>query len=97
MEGEKRVDAHAGGEGDGVVGEERHDRGREGGGEGGDGDERALVHAGVGQNGGVDGEDVGHRGERGKAGLEFASGRRLVAVELEESFEHGGGSRRFVN
>jgi AAA ATPase containing von Willebrand factor type A (vWA) domain len=87
--GEEGVDAHAGGEGDGVVGEERHDRGRDGGGEGGDGDECAFVHAGRGENRGVDGEDVGHRGEGGETGLEFASDGGAVLGEAEEALEHG--------
>ena len=88
-EGEERVDAHAGSEGDRVVGQKRHDHRGERGGERGYGDKRALVHAGVGQDVGVDDQNVGHRGEGRQAGLEFAADGGFMAIELEETLQHG--------
>ena len=45
----------------------------------------ALVHPRVRQDGGVDREDVGHRGERRQARLKLAERRRSAAFELEEA------------
>ena len=59
----------------GIVGEQRHERRGRRGAERGDGDQRGAVHAGVGQDARVHRQDVGHGGERGDAGLEFAAGR----------------------
>ncbi len=104
-EGEKGVDAHARGEGDGVVGEQRHEHGGERGGEGGGGEQGALDRdvgggGGVGADGGigreavhqdgrVDRQDVGHGGERGQAGGEFARDGGAVLGKFEEAGEHG--------
>jgi len=43
----------------------------------------------VGQDVGVDREDVGHRGEGGEARLEFAGGGGAVTLELKYPVEHG--------
>ena len=89
-EGEEGVDAHARGEGDGVVGEEGHEGRHEGGGEGRGGDEGALVHAGCRKDARVDGEDVGHGGEGGDAGDDLAAGIRAMGLELEQVHQGDG-------
>ena len=49
-EGEVGVEAHAGGEGDRVVGEEGHQQAADGGGDAGRGEHRAERHLGFGQD-----------------------------------------------
>ena len=87
------VEAHAGGEGERVVGEGSHEDAAECGAEaGGDGD-RGERHAGLGEDGGVHEDDVGHRDEGGEAGEEFGAPGGVVVGEVEVGFEtaaHGG-------
>ena len=87
-EREEGVDPHPRRHGDRVVGEQRHERRRDGGRYRGHRDQRALVHARVGQDGRVDGEDVGHRGEGRQPRLELPEGRRAATFELEEARYH---------
>jgi hypothetical protein len=104
-EREKGVDAHAGGEGQGVVGEQRHEQRAQGGGDGGGGEQGALdrdeggggrvgAYGGIDaeavhQDGGVDRQDVGHGGEGGEPGGEFAREGGAVFREFEEAGDHG--------
>jgi hypothetical protein len=88
-EGEIGVDAHAGGERQRVVSHEPHEQRADGGGDRGHGDQGGLRHAGIGENTRVDREDVGHRGERRRAGLEFAADGGAGLVEFVDSVQHG--------
>ena len=45
--------------------------------------------AGVGEDVGVDDQNVGHRGEGRQAGLEFTPDGGLMVIELEEALQHG--------
>jgi hypothetical protein len=90
-EGEVGVDAHARGEGEGVVGHEAHQQRADGGGQRRDGDERGLRHACGGEDGGIDREDVGHRGEGGRAGLQLARDGGAVLGQPVEFLQHGEG------
>ena len=89
-EGEKRVQAHARRERDGVVRHQRHDGGHERRGEAGRGHERGGVHAGLGENRRVDGEDVGHRGEGGETTDDLAAQRGAVGRQVKEPLEKAG-------
>ena len=84
--GEVGVEAHAGGEGEGVVGEGSHHDGAEGGAEAGGSGDGGEGHAGLGEDGGVHEDDVGHRDEGGEAGEELDAPGGLVLVKLEVGF-----------
>ncbi len=59
------VEAHAGGEGDGIARDDAHENGTESRGEAGGGGDSGKRHARGRKNGGVDEHDVGHR-EKGR-------------------------------
>ena len=87
--GEEGVQAHAGGEGDGIVGDQTHHRRTDGGGQAGGDEHRPLVHAGLAEDGRVDEEDVGHGQEGGQTGQDFGAHRGVMRFELEQLFQHG--------
>ena len=81
--GEERVDPHSWSQREGIVRHERHE-GR--GGcrtQCGHRHECAPIHARLSQDGRIDGQDVGHGGERRQARLQFATCRRATSVKLE--------------
>ena len=82
-EHEEGVQAHARGEGERLLGIERHhertDEGREGGG----GEDRALGHVEGAEDARVDGQDVGHRQERGDARDNLCPDIVLLGVKAE--------------
>ena len=92
-EGEERVQPHARGEPDRVIGVKPHDQGagrcRKAGGD----EDRALVHAGIAEDGRVDEHDVDHRQEGGGASDEFGADVGAVLAKPELTFEKAAGSR----
>ena len=85
--GEEGVEAHAGGQAEGLVGQEGHAEHGDGGGDAG-GQEHAVPQvltacAIVGQDVGVQGDDVGHRHERGESGHDLGAHRGAVLLELK--------------
>jgi hypothetical protein len=93
--GEVGVEAHARGEGEWVVGERAHEDGADGGAEAGGGGDGGEGHAGLGEDGWVDEDDVRHRDEGGEAGEDLGAPRGVVGGEAEvlfEASEHGLGS-----
>jgi len=89
--GEESVEAHPGGEGEGIVREEPHDEGGERGGEAGRHHHGAEVHAGPrvwpGERQGVHDDDVGHRDEGGQAGDHLGADAGFVLREAEEGVQ----------
>ena len=88
--GEEGVEPHARRESNRQVGEKAHDEAADGGSETGGDEDGAVIHAGFGEDVGVDEDDVGHRQKGGNAGDGFGAGGRAVCFELEEFVEHGG-------
>ena len=86
-DGEEAVQAHAGGQAEGLVGQEGHGEHGDGGGDAG-GQEHAVpqvlpLRAEAGEQVGVQGDDVGHRHERGQAGHDLGAHGGAVLLELE--------------
>jgi hypothetical protein len=81
--GKVGVEAHAGGEGEWVVGECAHEDAAEGRTETGGGGNCRERHAGFGEDGWIDEDDVGHRDEGGEAGEDFGAPVGGVSVEAE--------------
>jgi len=77
------VEAHAGGEGEWVVGECSHENAAEGGAEAGGGGDGGEGHAGFREDGWIDEDDVGHRDEGGEAGEDFGAPVGGVGGESE--------------
>ena len=88
--GEEGVEPHARRESNRQVGEKAHDEAADGGSETGGDEDSAVIHAGFGEDVGVDEDDVGHRQKGGNAGDGFGAGGSAVCFELEEFVEHGG-------
>ena len=86
-EGKEGIDAHAGGLGEGQLGEECDEHRAECRSQGGGGEHGAFVHAGRGEDVGVDGEDVAHGQEGGETGHEFGAEVVLRGVETQETIE----------
>ena len=84
--GEVGVEAHAGREGERIVGERAHQDGAEGRAEAGRGGDGGEGHAGLREDGGVDEDDVGHRDEGGEAGEDLGAPGGLVLGEFEVGF-----------
>ena len=104
--GEKRVEPHARRQGDGIIGEQPHQKGRERRRQTGRADQRpehdlrsggaGSVHEGVGENGRVDEDDIGHRHKGGHAGEGFASERAALSGNTEKVIDpvtHAASSR----
>ena len=87
--GEVGVEAHAGCEGERVVGERSHEDGAEGRAEAGGGGDGGEGHAGFGEDGRVDEDDVGHRDEGGEAGEDLGAPVGGVGGEAEVVLEAG--------
>ena len=85
--GEVGVEAHAGSEGERVVGGGSHEDATEGRAETGGGGDGSEWHAGFGEDGRVDEDDVGHRDEGGEAGEDFGSPVGGVGREAEVVLE----------
>ncbi len=85
--GEVSVEAHAGREGDGVVGECSHEDAAEGRAEAGGGGDGGDGHAGLAEDGRVHEDDVGHRDEGGEAGEDLGAPVGAVGGEAEELVE----------
>lgn len=83
-EGEERIQTHARGESQRVVGEQRHRERHDGRGECCRGDECAPIHSGDGQNRGIHRENVGHRGEGRETSHHFAADGGAVFLELKK-------------
>ncbi len=81
--GEVGVEAHAGGEGERVVGERSHEDAAEGRAEAGGGGDGGEGHAGFTEDGWVDEDDVGHRDEGGEAGEDLGAPVGGVVGEAE--------------
>jgi len=77
-EGEERVNSHAGRQRDRIIGKQRHQGGRQGGRHRRDRHQGGFVHPGVGEDGGIHGQNVGHGREGGEAGLHLTANRRVV-------------------
>jgi hypothetical protein len=71
--GEVGIEAHAGSEGEWVVGGCSHENAAEGRAEAGCGGDGGEWHAGFGEDGRVDEDDVGHRDEGGESGEDFGA------------------------
>ena len=85
--GEVGIQAHAAGQGDGVVRVEGHEQGAEGRRDGCGREHRPRLHARCGQDGGVDGQDVHHGQEGDGAGHRFRFHRGAVLPQLEGALE----------
>jgi hypothetical protein len=94
--GEVGVEAHAGCEGERVVGEGSHEDAAEGRAETGGGGDGGEGHAGLREDGRVDEDDVGHRDEGGEPGDNFgapvgsAGGEAEVVLEIGADILQGG-------
>jgi hypothetical protein len=92
--GEERVEAHARSQSERVVGQESHQERRNGGGRAG-GEQELPQHfpaQGIGKDGRVHHDDIGHRHERGRTTCHLDPPIRLFLLELEEfsdSFHQG--------
>ncbi|MOA23163.1 hypothetical protein D3C78_1437670 [compost metagenome] len=86
--GEEGVQAHAGGEGDRIVGDQAHDRRADGRGQAGGDEDRALVHARRAEDARVDEQDIGHGQEGGDPGEDLRAHIGVVCVQLEQLFQH---------
>ena len=93
--GEVSIEAHAGGEGDGIVGESAHEDAAKGRAEAGRGGYGGQRHTGLRENGRVHEDDVGHRDEGGEAGEDLGTPVGSVAGELEVAFEAFARRQRF--
>ena len=78
--GEEGVEAHAGGQGDRVVGDQAHDGRADGRCQAGGDEHRALVHAGLAEDARVDEEDVGHGQEGGDPRQDLGAHRGVVRL-----------------
>ena len=87
-EGEEGVEPHARRHADGPVGDQRHHRRAERGRDAGGHEDRVAVHAGGGQDLGVDEDDVGHRQKCRQARDQFGAHAGTVLGEPEEAFKH---------
>ena len=87
--GEVGVEAHAGREGERVVGERSHKYAAEGRAEAGGGGDGGEGHAGLAEDGGVHEDDVGHRDEGGEAGEDFGAPVGGVGGEAEVVLQAG--------
>jgi hypothetical protein len=87
--GEVGVEAHAGCEGKRVVGERSHEDAAEGRAEAGCGSDCGEWHAGFGEDGWIDEDDVGHRDEGGEAGEDLGAPVGGVSGEAEVVLETG--------
>ena len=87
--GEVGVEAHAGREGERVVGERSHEDAAEGRAEAGGGGDGGEGHAGFGEDGRVHEDDVGHRDEGGEAGEDLGAPVGGVGREAEVVLETG--------
>jgi hypothetical protein len=87
--GEVGVEAHAGREGERVVGGRSHEDAAEGGAEAGGRGDGGEGHAGFGEDGRVDEDDVGHRDEGGEAGEDLGAPVGGVVGEAEVVLETG--------
>ena len=81
------VQAHAGGERDGVAGDDAHQYGAEGRGEAGGGGDGGQGNSGVGQDGRIDQHDVGHGQEGGDAGQNLGAPVGSEAGKFKVGFE----------
>jgi hypothetical protein len=95
-EGEERVQPHAGRQRDRVIGVERHHRAAHRCRDAGRDEHGTLVHAGIGQDGGIDEHDVNHREERGHAGDHFGAHIRAVLCQPEIAVEERSGTCAYV-
>lgn len=94
--GEVCVEAHAGCEGKGIVGECSHENAPEGRTEAGGGGDCGEGHAGFGEDGRVHEDDVGHRDEGGEAGEDLGAPVGLEAAEAEVVFESMANGQRMA-
>ncbi len=85
--GEVGVEAHAGREGDGVVGEGSHEDAAEGRAEAGGDCDGGDGHSGFVKDGGVHEDDVGHRDECREAGQYLSAQGCVVRGEAEVVFQ----------
>ena len=88
-DGEKAVETHAGRHGKGLVGQKGHAHRADGGGDAGG--EKYAVPQGrpgleAGEQVGVQGDDVGHRHERGETGQNFCFHSCAVLLQVEDTF-----------
>ena len=84
--GDHGVDAQARGAGERTVGKDAHADGHDAGAQTGGAGERAAVDAGAGEYRRVDGDDVGHRKERGQARADLGAEGRASLTVLKERF-----------
>ena len=94
--GKKRILAHARGLRDRVVCVQPHERRAQGRREAGGHEHGAEIHAGGGENPGIDHRDVGHGQERGHAGRYFPANAAVVRRDPEKAIDprwHGVGHR----
>lgn len=86
--GEKGVQSHAGRQGEWQFGVESHQESGEGRGDNRGGEQRLAIHAGRAQDGGIDGQDIGHGEEGCQAGDQFFPDGHASGIEIEKSLEH---------
>jgi len=87
-DGKEAVQTHTGRHDKGLVGQERHHSGADGAGDAG-GQEHAVpqrgAHGKVGQQVGVQGDDIGHRHERGQTGKNFRFHGGAVLLQMKNA------------
>ena len=95
--GEEGVQTHAGRLREGHVGQEGGEQAADGGADAGGQHHSGVIHARLGQEVGVDKDDVGHREEGGNAAHDLGQHGGLVLLELEGLLEqlHDRNALRF--
>ena len=89
------VEAHAGGECQGVVGERSHEDAAEGRAEAGGGGDGGKRHAGFAEDGRVHEDDVGHRDEGGETGENLGLPVCAESCKAEVAFEAKANGQHF--